>query len=67
MRRTQVLQEVRIMRFEEAQKVSGEKTATMSLWVFYNVLTWYITHRAASLNHRVEMERRLRMAVSRYF
>jgi len=35
----------------------------MNLWIFYNVLTWYITHRAVSLNHRVEMERRLRSAI----
>ena len=36
-----------------------------TLWAFFNVLTWYITHRAVSLNHRVEMERRLRVAVER--
>jgi len=35
----------------------------MNLWIFYNVLTWYITHRAVSLNHRVELERRLRLAI----
>jgi hypothetical protein len=35
----------------------------MSLWVFYNVITWYLTHRAASLNHRVEIEKRLRVAM----
>jgi hypothetical protein len=34
----------------------------MSLWVFFNVLTWFITHRAVSLNHRVKMERSLRAA-----
>lgn len=38
----------------------------MSLWIFYNVLTWYITHRAVSLNHRVEMERRLRSAMRHF-
>lgn len=38
----------------------------MSLWVFYNILTWYITHHAVSLNHRVVMERRLRLAL-KYF
>ena len=36
----------------------------ISIWVFYNVLTWYITHRTVSLNHRVEMERRLRAALA---
>ena len=35
----------------------------ITLWAFYNVLTWYITHRTVSLNHRVEMERRLRIAI----
>jgi len=35
----------------------------LTLWIFYNVLTWYITHRAVSLNHRVELERRLRSAI----
>ena len=38
----------------------------MSLWIFYNALTWYITHRAVSLNHRVEMERRLRSAMAKF-
>ena len=35
----------------------------MSIWIFFNIITWYITHRAVSLNHRVEMERRLRSAL----
>jgi len=35
----------------------------MNLWIFYNVLTWYISHHAVSLNHKVEMERRLRSAI----
>jgi len=35
----------------------------LTLWIFYNVLTWYITQRAVSLNHRVELERRLRSAI----
>jgi hypothetical protein len=35
----------------------------MSLWIFYNISTWYITHHAVSLNHRVEMERKLRSAM----
>jgi hypothetical protein len=34
----------------------------VTLWAFYNVLTWYITHRVASLNRRVELENRLRLA-----
>lgn len=35
----------------------------ITLWVFFNLLTWYITHRVVSLNHRVELERRLRRAI----
>jgi hypothetical protein len=31
-------------------------------WIFFNILTWYITHRAVSLNHRVVKEKRLRTA-----
>ncbi|MFO7715291.1 DUF932 domain-containing protein [Desulfosarcina sp.] len=38
----------------------------MTLWQFYNVVTWYITHHAASLNHRVELENRLRVAMVSY-
>lgn len=38
----------------------------ISLWVFFNILTWYITHRAASLNHRMEMEGRLRRAIMNF-
>lgn len=37
----------------------------IKLWAFFNILTWYITHRTVSLNHRVEMEGRLRSALSR--
>ncbi|MBC2712586.1 MAG: hypothetical protein HGJ94_16850 [Desulfosarcina sp.] len=36
---------------------------TMNLWEFYNVITWYITHYTASLNHQVVMEGRLRAAM----
>lgn len=34
-----------------------------TLWVLYNVLTWYISYRAVSLNHKVELEIRLRSAM----
>ena len=36
----------------------------MSLWQFYNMVTWYISHHASSLNHRVELERRLNKAAT---
>ena len=38
----------------------------ITLWVFYNILTRYITYKAVSLNHRVEMEKRLRAAVKHF-
>ena len=38
----------------------------ITLWVFFNILTWYITHRAALLNHKVEMGRRLRTAIGHF-
>jgi hypothetical protein len=38
----------------------------MNLWVFFNVITWYITHRAVSLNHTVELDNRLRRSMA-YF
>ena len=51
---------------KEAEDFAENGFPIMNLWIFYNILTWYITHRAVSLNHRVEMERRLRLAM-RYF
>jgi hypothetical protein len=38
----------------------------MTLWAFFNVLCWYATHRTISLNHRVEMERRLKAAMRHF-
>jgi len=48
---------------QEAEGFADNGFPIMNLWIFYNVLTWYITHRAVSLNHRVELERRLRSAM----
>jgi len=45
---------------KEAEGFEDNGFPIMSLWIFFNILTWFITHRAASLNHRVEMEKRLR-------
>ncbi|MDD5723114.1 MAG: DUF932 domain-containing protein [Syntrophales bacterium] len=47
----------------DADGHNNKNFAVISLWTFYNVLTWYITHKAVSLNHRVEMENRLRIAM----
>ena len=46
----------------EAKDYTDNGFPIMNLWIYYNVLTWYITHQAVSLNHRVELERRLRLA-----
>ena len=37
-------------------RAETESPPSISLWAFYNVLTWYITLRITSLNRRVEME-----------
>jgi uncharacterized protein DUF932 len=50
------------MRNEKAGD-SADGFPILTLWVFFNILTWFITHRAVSLNHRVEMEKRLRAAM----
>ena len=51
---------------QEAEGFAENGFPIMSLWMFYNILTWYITHQAVSLNHRVEMERRLRSAMRHF-
>ncbi|MCJ7595853.1 MAG: DUF945 domain-containing protein [Desulfobacterales bacterium] len=38
----------------------------ITVWLFYNIIAWYITHKAVSLNHKVELEKRLRRAIN-YF
>ncbi|MDO9529109.1 MAG: hypothetical protein Q7J27_08115 [Syntrophales bacterium] len=50
----------------KASGYDNDNFPVMRLWTFYNVLTWHITHNAVSLNHRVEMENRLRIAMA-YF
>jgi hypothetical protein len=48
----------------EFPDTESDKLPAMSLWQFYNVVTWYITHHTASLNHLVEFEKRLRVATT---
>jgi hypothetical protein len=48
---------------ESIDALSGYPIIT--IWGFYNVLTAYITLYAASLNHRVALENRLRVAMRR--
>ena len=45
---------------QELPETEQGQVPAMSLWQFYNTITCYITHHAASLNHRVELEKRLR-------
>ena len=51
---------------QEGAGVDKEGFPIISIWLFYNTITWYITHRAVSLNHRVEMEGRLRRAIANF-
>ena len=48
---------------QEADGFDESGLPIMSVWMFFNSLTWYITHKAVSLNHRVDMEKRLRAAM----
>ena len=45
---------------QEAKGFQPDGFPIITMWIFFNVLTWYITHWAVSLNHRVELERKLR-------
>jgi hypothetical protein len=49
--------------YQETAHIDQGGFPLISFWIFFNILTWYITHKAVSLNHRLEMERRLRMAI----
>lgn len=59
---------------EEIESKVNEKSDTflfegvpeISAWILFNILTWYITHRTVSLNHRVELEGRLRRAMAHF-
>lgn len=46
------------------EPLAEEGAKLITLWTFYNVLTWYITHRVAALNRRVELENRMRFATT---
>jgi len=47
---------------QEAEDFDSDGFPVITAWGFYNVLTWFISHNAVSLNHRVQMEDRLRSA-----
>ena len=48
----------------EAVGFDADGFPVLTVWGFYNILTSHITHNSVSLNHRVEMESRLREAMS---
>jgi hypothetical protein len=48
---------------EARMRREREARGLLTVWIFFNILTWYITHKAVSLNHRVTMEKRLRRAM----
>ena len=60
------MEEIEERTAREAKGFADNRLPIMNLWIFYNILTWYITHRAVSLNHRVEMERKLRSAMRHF-
>jgi len=60
------IDEVKDRTTQEAEGFTDNEFPIMSLWIFYNILTWYITHHAVSLNHHVELERRLRTAIRHF-
>jgi hypothetical protein len=47
---------------QESEGLRSDGFPLLSIWGFYNILTWHISHNAASLNHQVSMEGRLRAA-----
>ena len=55
-------EEVESRVIQEAEGFDPDGFPILTVWGFYNVLTWHITHNSVSLNHRVEMEGRLRAA-----
>jgi hypothetical protein len=57
-------EEVESRIFREADGIDPDGFPILTVWGFYNVLTWHISHNSVSLNHRVEMEGRLRAAIS---
>jgi len=62
----EAMEEIEERTAREVEGYTDNRFPIMNLWIFYNILTWYITHRAVSLNHRVEMERRLRSAMRHF-
>jgi hypothetical protein len=51
---------------DDIKDVDSNGFPITTVWIFFNILCWYITHKAVSINHRVDMETRLRAAVSNH-
>jgi len=49
---------------QQAKGFDDNGLPIMSVWMFFNIFTWYIIHKTVSLNHRVDMEKRLRAAMA---
>ena len=47
------------VKMEEAHGCYEMGFPVLSKWTFFNVLTWYITHRTVSVNQRRDMEKQL--------
>jgi len=57
-------EEIEVRIEQEAEDFTDNGLPIISLWGFYNVITWFISHKTVSLNHRVDLERRLRSAIA---
>jgi len=57
------MEEIEDRIYQDAEGFSNNDVPIMSVWMFFNVFTWYITHKAVSINHRVDMEKKLRAAM----
>lgn len=58
------LEEIENRMLQDAEGCDDDGYPIMTFWAFFNVLTWFITHNSVSLNHRVDLERRLRAATA---
>ena len=59
-------QEIGIKIQQDIEDVDPNGVPITSVWIFFNILCWFITHKAVSINHRVDMETRLRAAVAKH-
>jgi hypothetical protein len=55
-------EQIELKMIKEAEGFDSNGFPILNVWEFYNALTWYVSHKAVSLNHQVEMQDRLRAA-----